>query len=457
MNYRIPSLLCRSSLELKPAARGYGMNRRDQAWNSLSGSLGVWLPFTGAIGVLVLSALLRKLESSPDPLLFGQLQFTSGIVAIIFAGAAFVRFRGTHDRLPLILAAGFVIVGITLASSSLSLRTLSLLNSTADLRDPMTWVIGRTLLAILLVSALLVQKWHPWSRNTRRDITVALVLVVLISTLLSMVHWHLPSKLVVQPGHLFPRPGNLIPAAFFLLATLAYHRRLKNVSTSFDRSLYFAAAINFWCSVAAAQSDRGLDATFALATTLQFSSYAVLLGGTLLDDLRLFQDIQRLAVTDAVTGLANYRHFIDALEIEIHRSSRTGRPFALLVFDLDRLKEINDQFGHQVGTRALCRVADVIRFHSRAIDTAARHGGDEFAMILPETTDQGGQEVLTRICDRVVNDGKQPTISLSGGLAMYPRDGRSAETLMDAADRALYRMKQQHKESNPTFVRQAAV
>jgi len=414
------------------------------------------LTFIGGIGVLILSALLRNLESSPDPLLFGQLQFTSGIVAITFAGAAFVRFRATRDRLPLILAADFVIVGITLASSSLSLPTLSLPDSTATLRDPMTWVIGRTLLAILLVSALLVQKWHPWSRNPIRDIAAALVLVVLISTLLSMMHRHLPSNLVFQPGHFFPRPGNLIPAAFFLLAALAYHRRLKNASTPFDRSLYFAAAINFWCSVAAAQSDRGLDATFALAAVLQFGSYAVLLGGTLLDDLHLFQDIQRLAVTDPVTGLANYRHFIDSLEIEIQRTGRTGRPFALLLFDLDRLKKVNDQFGHQVGTRALCRAADVIRSHSRAIDTAARHGGDEFALVLPETTDQGAQGVLSRICDRVTNDGKQPTISLSGGFAIYPRDGDTVETLMDASDRALYRMKELHKR-NTSLVKEARV
>ncbi|HEV2196842.1 MAG TPA: GGDEF domain-containing protein [Candidatus Acidoferrum sp.] len=432
------------------------MNRRDQAWNSLLGSLGAWLPFFGGIGVLILSALLRNLESSSDPLLFGQLQFTSGIVAITFAGAAFVRFRGTQDRLPLILAAGFVIVGIALASSSLSLPALSLLGSTATLRDPMTWVIGRTLLAILLVSALLVQKWLPWSRNPGREIAAALVLVVLISTLLSTMHRHLPSSLVVQPGHLFPRPGNLIPAALFLLTALAYHRRLKNASTVFDCSLYFAAVINFWCSVAAAQSDRGLDATFALAAVLQFSSYAVLLGGTLLDDLRLFQDIQRSAVTDPVTGLANYRHFIDALEIEIQRSGRTGRPFALLLFDLDRLKELNDQFGHQVGTHALRRAADVIRFHSRAIDTAARHGGDEFALVLPETTEQGAQEVLSRICDRVTNDVSQPTISLSGDFAIYPRDADTAETLMDAGDRALYRMKEQHKR-NASLVKKAPV
>jgi hypothetical protein len=77
---------------------------------------------------------------------------------------------------------------------------------------------------------------HAWSRKPERDIAVALVLVVLISTLLSMMHRHLPSSLVVQPGYFFPRPGNLVPAAFFLLAALAYHRRLKTASVPFDRS-----------------------------------------------------------------------------------------------------------------------------------------------------------------------------------------------------------------------------
>lgn len=435
---------------------GAGMNRRDQAWNSLSGSPGAWLPIIGGIAILILSALLRSLPSTLDPLLFGQLQFTSGIVAITFAGAAFVRFRGTRDRLPLILAAGFVIVGVALASSSFSLAALSRFDSTASLRDPMTWVIGRTLLAILLVAALLVQRWHAWSHNPGRDIAAALVLVVLISTLLSIMHRHLPADLVVQPGHFFPRPGNLVPAAFFLLAALFYHRRLKLASSPFDLSLYFAAAINFWCSVAAAQSDRGLDATFALAAVLQFSSYAVILGGALLDNIHLFHDIQRLAMTDPVTGLANYRRLFDSLELEIQRTRRTGRPFALLLFDLDGLKKINDQFGHQVGTRALSRVADVLRFHSRAIDTAARHGGDEFTLILPETTDQGAVGVLSRVCDHVTNDGKQPNISLSAGFAICPRDGSTAETLMVAADHALYRMKEQRKH-NAAFVKQVAV
>ena len=424
------------------------MNKQDLAWDSLSGPIGTWLPILGGFSVLILHGFLGNLlPTSPDPLLFGQLQFASGIVAITFAGAAFVRFCGTQDRLPLILAAGFVIVGFTLAGSSVASSSVSQSDTTASLRDPMTWVIGRTLLGILLVSGPLAQKRHTWSRNPGRDIVTALVSVVLISAVLSIMHRHLPANLVVQSGNFFPRPGNLIPAAFFLLATFSYHRRLKNASASFDLSLYFAAAINFWCSLAAAQSDRMLDANFALAAVLQFSSYTILIGGALVDNIYLLRDIRRLAATDSVTGLANYRRLIDSLEMEMQRTARTGRSFAILLFDLDGLKKINDEYGHQVGTHALCRTAEMLRLHSRSIDVGARHGGDEFALVLPETTDTGAQEVLTRVCERVANDGQQPAISLSAGLAIYPRDGKTAETLMDLADRSLYRMKVQHKSN----------
>jgi len=419
------------------------------------GFAGAWLPVIGALAVLIAQPFLRHLSTVPDPLLFGQLQFTSGIVAITFAGAAFVRFRGTQERLPLILAAGFVIIGVTLASSSLASAGISSSETMSNLRDPMTWVIGRTLLAILLVSTPLVQKQHARSHKKGRDIAVALVLVFFASTILSSLHGHLPSDFVVQSGNFFPRPGNLIPAALFLLASLLYRRQLKNRTSSFEVSIYFAAVFNFWCSIIAAQSDARLDAAFALAAILQFSSYVVLLGGAFVDNISLFRDIHRLAVTDPVTGLANYRRLVDSLETEMQRTNRTERPFALLLFDLDGLKKINDEFGHQVGTQALCRVADVLRFYSRAIDTGARHGGDEFALALPETTTQGAQEVLTRVCGRVASDGQHPAISISGGFAIYPQDGSSIETLMAAADRSLYRTKAQRK-SNRSVVKQTS-
>ena len=153
-------------------------------------------------------------------------------------------------------------------------------------------------------------------------------------------------------------------------------------------------------------------------------------------------NLRHLAATDALTGLANYRRLSEALESEIKRSERTSRNFAVLILDLNGMKRINDVHGHLTGNRALCRLADIFRFSCRSIDTAARYGGDEFAIVLPETGAEEAVAVGHRICARLSNDREQPALSVSVGAATYPDDGVSIETLLQAADRALYKMKQ---------------
>src|SRR2546425_13144734 len=148
-----------------------------------------------------------------------------------------------------------------------------------------------------------------------------------------------------------------------------------------------------------------------------------------------------LAVTDPLTGLGNYRRLLDVLHAEIERSGRTGRPFAVLLLDLDGLKKINDCYGHLVGSRALCRLGDVLRFSCRAIDTAARYGGDEFAIILPETIAGAAGFVASRIRQRLAMDGRRPLLSVSIGVVTYPQDGETIEALLRRADRKLYGMK----------------
>ena len=391
--------------------------------------------------VLLLAWRLRKFPYFPDPSLYAELQLTSGILAFTFAAISLVRFRGTRDRLPLIFACGFVIVGFALASSSFVFFHPSPTGYDASLRDPMAWVISRTLLAVLLVAGLVVERRFPTAHNPSREITWALVVVVLLTSLLSATHWQLPAVFVVQPGGAFPRPGNLFPAGLFLLATIGYHLRVRVNRTPFDRSLYISAVLNIACCLAASQSDRTFDAPFAFAEILQFGSYAVLLGGALFDNAKLFDNIRELAVSDSLTGLANHRRLVDALGNEIERANRTGSQFALLLFDLDGLKKINDHYGHLVGTRAICRVADALRLHSRTIDTAARQGGDEFALVLPETGVKGAQVVALRVRDRVSKDVEAPHISISAGIAVYPQDGQTIEALLSAADQALYKMK----------------
>jgi len=156
--------------------------------------------------------------------------------------------------------------------------------------------------------------------------------------------------------------------------------------------------------------------------------------------------LRHLAATDALTGLANYRRLSEALESEIKRSDRTGRAFAVLVFDLDGMKQINDCYGHLAGNRALSRLADIFRFSCRSIDTAARYGGDEFAIVLPETGARDAELVKSRICECLTSDHEEPLLSVSVGIAVYPEDGKTIETLLQTADRALYKMKRQERK-----------
>ena len=153
--------------------------------------------------------------------------------------------------------------------------------------------------------------------------------------------------------------------------------------------------------------------------------------------------LRHQASSDSLTGLANYRHLVDVLDSEIKRSSRTNREFAMLFFDLDGLKRINDRHGHMVGSQALCRLADVLCSCCRDIDTPARFGGDEFAVVLPETNAEAANQVARRICESVADDGKGPTLSVSFGVAVYPQNGETIERLLSQADSALYAMKGQ--------------
>ena len=163
----------------------------------------------------------------------------------------------------------------------------------------------------------------------------------------------------------------------------------------------------------------------------------------------LEDQLRQQALSDSLTGLGNHRHLFEVLHSEICRSNRTGREFSLVMLDLDGLKAINDQLGHAAGDRALCRLAQILRDCCRSIDTAVRHGGDEFALVLPETGIGAATLVAHRICELLENESEEPALSVSLGIASHPGDGGTIGTLLYAADRALYAM----KDKRPRAVR----
>ena len=158
------------------------------------------------------------------------------------------------------------------------------------------------------------------------------------------------------------------------------------------------------------------------------------------------------ASTDSLTGLANHGRLLDVLHAELSRSKRTGREFSLVLLDLDGLKLINDHFGHLEGNRALCRLAQILKDCCRTTDTAARHGGDEFAVVLPETGAAAAAFLARRVLELLEAETEQPALSVSVGIAGYPADADGIGTLLFAADRALYAMKSQ----KPRALRAAA-
>jgi len=382
------------------------------------------------------------------------LEVGGALLCFCYAANALVRFRGTHDRLALILAFGFVLSGMIETIGYFGLNDLLRTGQVALAHVPMGWMVGRTMLAVLLLAALGVERFLPTSRQPSRETAGALFVVAAAAYITSAAFIAAPATPIADYGAFFSRPWELLPGGLFALAALFFYRRYQEQKKSdeeasiYDYSLFLVALLNMACHLGALFSRRLFDGPFFFAELSKVASYTIMLCGALIDQARLFDQVRTLAISDPLTGLANYRRLIALIESELDRSRRTHRPFSIVLLDMDGLKVINDRFGHLVGSRALVRLGKILRNHSRAIDTPARYGGDEFALVLPEAPKEIATRVASRIRERLATDTEEPTLSVSAGIAAYPEDGDTAEKLLGAADRALYRMKHRSSAMN---------
>lgn len=174
-----------------------------------------------------------------------------------------------------------------------------------------------------------------------------------------------------------------------------------------------------------------------LQAVADFSAIAI-------DNARVYEKVSKLIITDDLTGLYNAKHFHELLEYEIDRARRYSSQVSLLFFDLDHFKSVNDTHGHLVGSRMIAEVGRVIRRSIRSSDRAARYGGDEYVVVLPNTSKSGAIIVANNMLERlhkypfVTDSGKPVSITASFGVATYPDDADDKSSLIRAADSAMY-------------------
>ena len=172
-----------------------------------------------------------------------------------------------------------------------------------------------------------------------------------------------------------------------------------------------------------------------------------------IENARAVQRIQELSITDDCTGLYNARHLFMALSEEVHRSERFGYEFSLLFLDLDYFKRVNDEHGHLIGSRLLGQVGQSLRENLRLVDAAFRYGGDEFAILLPQTSKEAAVLVARRLMavfhtkEWLAINGVSLFLRASVGIASYPADAVSPQDIVQRADEMMYQVKQSGRDN----------
>ena len=369
---------------------------------------------------------------------FTSLGIAAGNTLEALLGAWLVaRFAGGRDcfRRPESIFRFFFLaaLGSTLVSAVIGVGTLWLaeLIPTTGLPDVgLTWWLGDAAGNVLVAPVLVAWVAHPapqWDRTRVLEVTALFTFLVVTA---AFVFGGAIRDVAVAP-----------PPTFFCIPFLVWAAMRLGVRKAATATLILAAfaiwgTLNGHGSFARYPANSGL--LLLQAYMMVAAMMTLVLSAAVAQAKEVEDQLRRLTVTDPLTGIANYRQLILQIEKEVSRAGRTERPFALIFMDVDGLKAINDRHGHLAGSRALCRVAEVLTASAREVDTAARYGGDEFALLLPETTEAEAAQVARRLTDRLAAATEAPGVRVSIGIAEHPRDGHTADALIGAADRRLY-------------------
>jgi diguanylate cyclase (GGDEF)-like protein len=348
----------------------------------------------------------------------------------------FANGRNAIDRVLDIFKFALLAAGVsTIVSSTIGVTALALAGFVSWSQYGQVWVTwwcGDATGAIIVAPALLL--WCNTPLPRRNAVRWAEALAMFTGTIIV--------ALAVFAG-LDPVGESHYPLQFFLTPFFVW-AALRFGSREAATAILLASLVAWSTLRGSAPSTGGTwdESLLVLQAFMGIMSIMILsLAAETAERQRVEGRLRHLAVSDPLTGLANYRQLVSVIDAEIARGQRTQRAFSILFMDLDGLKGINDRYGHWVGSRALMRVAEALRGLSRPMDTAARFGGDEFALVLPETSEIDARQVAQRVAERLVNDAEKPPITVSVGVAEHPRDGTTTEALIGAADRLLYVVK----------------
>src|SRR6266446_4534038 len=235
------------------------------------------------------------------------------------------------------------------------------------------------------------------------------------------------------------RNGNMASFHATQAADAALKPMMADTSSAVALPIFFAEQLH---GVLYVESAKDID--FSEEEVLLLGTLADLIAGALHNALT-FQKAQEQAITDGLTGVKTHRFFMEALSAEWKRSTRAGRAFALVLMDLDRFKFVNDFYGHLEGDLVLQRVGHILEANCRRSDVVARYGGDEFVILMPETSMEQARQLASKLRGWVSADPllREKNISASFGIACYPLHGSSPQELIQVADASMYLSKHQ--------------